>query len=234
MVWAIIAAGGTGKRLGHPAGKQYLKISGKPVLAYTLLPFQKSSIIDGIIVVVESEKIDYCRQEVIEKYNIDKVKRVIAGGKERQDSVFNGLKELPEDCQTVIIHDGARPMVTPELIEKSFKALSGCDGLVVGVPSRDTIKSVSGNIVIETIPRKKLWQIQTPQVFPRKLLIDAYEKARRDNLQATDDAAIMEKYGYKIKVVKGFYNNIKLTTPEDLKLVKTLIEEKIDESGNRI
>ncbi len=125
-------------------------------------------------------------------------------------------------------------MVTPELIENSFKALSGCDGLVVGVPSRDTIKSVSGNIVIETIPRKKLWQIQTPQVFPRKLLIDAYEKARRDNLQATDDAAIMEKYGYKIKVVKGFYNNIKLTTPEDLKLVKTLIEEKIDESGNRI
>ena len=205
---AIITAAGYGKRMGKP--KQFLEIYGKPILERTISVFEQAKIIDEIIVVVNEEDVARVKKS-------GKVRQVISGGRKRQDSVFNALNVLPEDVEIVAIHDGARPFVTPEIIEQAVSEAIKVGAVVVGVPVKDTIKSVrsSGLGVRSTLNRNELWAAQTPQVFKKDIILKAYQDGK-DKFQVTDDAMLVEKMGKPVKMVMGSYQNIKITTPEDL------------------
>lgn len=218
---AIIAAAGIGKRLGGQ-GKQYLLLRNEPLLAHTLRVFQECSLIGQIIVVNNKEDIHRC-QELVSSYQFDKVKQVIEGGSERQDSVANALGVLPGQTETVAVHDGARPLITQEIMERSFAELENWDGVVVGVPVKDTLKQVEDKKIIKTLDRRNIWHIQTPQIFQTDLLIKAYQKAKDDGFYGTDDAALVERIDCRVGIVPGSYENIKITTPEDLVIVEAIL-----------
>lgn len=216
---AIIAAAGQGKRMGSKENKQYLPLLDRPILAHTLQAFQKHPHIHGIIVIAAPHEVYYCQEEIIKTFGFTKVLKVVAGGKERQDSIFRGLQELSQDCELVVVHDGARPLITPDIIDQALEAAALTGGAVVAVPVKDTIKRVDElGVIQETLVRSELWSIQTPQVFKKNLLIEAYENAFAQGIYGTDDASLVERLGEKIKVVKGSYENIKITTPEDMEL----------------
>lgn len=206
-------------------GKQYLLLRGEPLLAHTLRAFQDCSVIQQIVLVTKKEDLERC-QQLVEEYRFDKVCQVAEGGAERQDSVYNGLKFLPGGTRIVAVHDGARPLITPEIVERSIAKLEDWDGLVVGVPAKDTLKQVEGERIIETLPRQQIWYIQTPQVFVANLLVQAYEKAEQDNYRGTDDAVLMERLGYSIRIVEGSYENIKITTLEDLAAAEAILARR--------
>lgn len=233
---AIIPAAGKGRRMQSERNKQFLILNQRPLLSYTIDVFQKCDKVDRIIVVVNENEIDFCRESIVEKYQFDKVSSVIAGGNERQDSVMNGLREIPPETTTVIIHDGARPFVTLRIIENAIEALNGYSGVIVGVPLKDTIKRVNEkNEVLETLDRDTLISVQTPQVFPPEELMKAYQRARMDGFHGTDDALLVERIGGQIKVVNGSYENIKITTPEDIILAEAILEKrKAGTLGNRL
>jgi len=222
---AIITAGGMGKRMGQP--KQFLEIAGKPMVEQTISIFEKADCIDEIILVISPEEIEKAK-----KFKFKKIKKIVAGGKERQDSVNNGLKELPDDCEIVAIHDGARPFVSVDIIEESVREAKKEGAIVVGVPVKDTIKQLqTSNIkhqnkselqIEKTLNRKSLWRAQTPQVFKKEIIVKAYQ-AGYNRYQVTDDAMLVEKLGIPVKMAMGSYQNIKITTPEDLKLAKGII-----------
>ena len=223
---AIVLAGGQGLRMGTKVQKQYLEVSGKPVLAYSLEVFERSPVIDDIILVVGAGQEEYCRGQIIEKYEITKVREIVEGGSERYESVWNGLRIL-DPKGYVFIHDGARPFVTEEIIERAYKDVKKYKACVVGMPVKDTIKVVDENgMSVSTPDRKTLWMIQTPQVFETKLIRDAYFELMRLQLKnVTDDAMVVEKiFGNAIKMTVGSYENIKLTTPEDLKIAEVFAE----------
>ncbi|MBI4744771.1 MAG: 2-C-methyl-D-erythritol 4-phosphate cytidylyltransferase [Actinobacteria bacterium] len=236
MKVAIIPAAGKGRRMQSERNKQFLILNQRPLLSYTIDVFQKCDKVDRIIVVVNENEIDFCRESIVEKYQFDKVSSVIAGGNERQDSVMNGLREIPPETTTVIIHDGARPFVTLRIIENAIEALNGYSGVIVGVPLKDTIKRVNEkNEVLETLDRDTLISVQTPQVFPPEELMKAYQRARMDGFHGTDDALLVERIGGQIKVVNGSYENIKITTPEDIILAEAILEKrKAGTLGNRL
>lgn len=214
---AIIVAAGKGKRMKSDISKQFINIKNKPVLAYTLECFDKCTQIKDIILVVAEEYIDYCSNEIIYKYNFNKNIIITAGGKERQNSVYNGLKKVSSDTDIVLIHDGVRPFIEMSYIQKVICSAYENKGCVLGVPVKDTIKICSQEGFIETTPRReKLWAIQTPQAFDYNILMEAYKKSIEDNFIGTDDAMLVERLGYKIKIEQGSYKNIKITTPEDL------------------
>lgn len=223
---AIVLAGGQGHRMGTKVQKQYLEVSGKPVLAYSLEVFERSPVIDDIILVVGAGQEEYCRRQIIEKYGITKVREIVEGGSERYESVWNGLRIL-DPRGYVFIHDGARPFVTEEIIERVYEDVKKYKACVVGMPVKDTIKIVDENgMSVSTPDRKTLWMIQTPQVFETKLIRDAYFELMRLQLKnVTDDAMVVEKiFGNAIKMTVGSYENIKLTTPEDLKIAEVFAE----------
>lgn len=229
---AIVLAAGQGKRMKSKVQKQFLELKGKPVLYYSLACFEKSEEIQEILVVTGEESIEFVKKEMIEIYGFQKVKAVVAGGKERYDSVYNGLLAC-EDCDYVFIHDGARPFVTEEMIRRGKEAVLQYGACAVGMPSKDTIKMVDDQgIVVCTPDRNRVWNIQTPQIFSYKEIRDAHEKARTGDLsKVTDDAMIMEMYGNrKIKLVEGSYENIKLTTPEDILLAEKLLEKNVEKN----
>lgn len=220
----IIPAAGMGKRMNSKINKQFIKIKDVPVLARTLIEFNNCDYIDEIIVVTRYDEIDFCKKEIIEKYGLYKVKNVIQGGQERQDSVYNGLKEVNKKSDIVIIHDGARPFIKREIIEENIKFAIEYGACVTGVPVKDTIKKVNLNgEVVDTPNRKELWAIQTPQTFRYDLVLKAYEKAQLDNFLGTDDSMLVERIGHKVKIVMGDYSNIKITTPEDLIIAEALV-----------
>lgn len=214
---ALIAAAGQGKRMESDINKQYLKLLDKPILVYTLEVFIKSLIIDEIIVIVKEDEMEFCK-EVIDKYNLNKKPiKVVKGGKERQESIFNGLNAVNEKSEVVVTHDGARPFVTIDIIEKSIEEALCNRAVGVGVPIKDTIKVVDKERnIVDTPDRSKIWQIQTPQTFSYKLLKDAHLNAKRENFIGTDDSVLVERIGQKVKMIEGSYENIKITTPEDL------------------
>ena len=180
---AIIPAGGSGKRLGADVAKQYLFLNSLPVLVHTLNVFQKSGAIDDIILVVPKDDLASIRKQIIEKYALTKVSAIVAGGNERQDSVRNGLGAITKPCDVVIVHDGVRPFVTEDMIAQVARAAAEEGAASIGVPAKDTIKETTGeNIVTATLPRRNLWQTQTPQAFQYDLLCRAYEAATRDQL----------------------------------------------------
>lgn len=219
---AIILAGGQGHRMGTKVQKQYLEVLGKPVLAYSLETFEQSPVIDDIILVVGAGQEEYCRQHIIEKYGITKVRSIVVGGAERYESVWNGLQASTPDGY-VFIHDGARPFVTEEIIARAYEDVKKYKACVVGMPVKDTIKIVDEEgMSISTPDRKTLWMIQTPQVFETKLIYDAYSELMRLQLKdVTDDAMVVERiFGNAIKMTQGSYRNIKITTPEDLQIAE--------------
>ncbi len=216
---AIVLAAGQGKRMGTKVQKQYLEVLGYPVLYYALRAFQDSPLIQEIILVTGKEEIQWCKRDFVDKYAFTKVTSVVAGGKERYDSVYNGLQCVSRACDYVFIHDGARPMVNEQIIQRGYESVCAYGATVAGVPSKDTVKILDENgCAKETPDRSKVWNIQTPQIFEKKLITEAYGKMMElPHDQVTDDAMVVETYmNAKVKVYHASYENIKITTPEDL------------------
>lgn len=230
---AVIPAAGLGKRFSHEKKKTFYAISGKPVIIHVLETFQRCDKIDEIIPVFKEDELLF-GSELIEQYGITKVKRIVPGGRERQDSVYNGIKVLDENVSVVVIHDGVRPLIETGIIENAITELKNCDGVIVAVPVKDTIKeqsqapgSLTGELSVKrTLDRRVLWSVQTPQVFLRTKIQEAHEKASAEGHYATDDAALIERYGGKVKIVTGSYRNIKITTPEDTAIAEALLHFK--------
>lgn len=215
---AIVLAAGQGKRMNSSVPKQYLLLGGRPVLFYALETFQKSEVIDEIILVVGQGQVEYCTSEFVEKYGFTKITKVIEGGKERYLSVYCGIKEA-EGADNIFVHDGARPFVTSDIINHSYEMVQEYKACAVGVPVKDTIKIIDDNGFISHTPnRDYVWAIQTPQIFKYDLLYKAYHKLMNsEETGITDDAMVVERMlGRKVKLVLGDYKNIKITTPEDL------------------
>lgn len=221
----VIVSAGRGSRMKADINKQFLKIGNKEVIAHTIDKFYNNKNIGEIVIVVREDEKEFFLGNIIDKYGYKNIK-IAFGGKERQDSVYNGLKEVGQNCEIVLIHDGARPFVTNEIIEKSIKSAKEYKCAIAGVPVKDTIKIVNeNNDVCDTPNRSTLWSIQTPQVFDYSLIIKAHEKAKYDEYYGTDDSMLMEYLGYNVKVIEGSYNNIKITTPEDLKIAEEILRE---------
>ena len=228
-ITAIVLAAGSGSRMKSKTKKQFMEIKGKPVIWYSLFEFEKSRE-DEIILVTGKEDIDYCKKEIVEKYNLKKIKNVVAGGSERYESVYNGLKEVTGNI--VLIHDGARPLINNEIIERSIEGTIKSDACVVGVPVKDTIKRADKEgYIIDTPNRSELWITQTPQSFKTDLVKMAYKKMKEElekgntTLNITDDAMVVEEFTTnQVRFVQGDYKNIKVTTPEDIDIAELFIE----------
>lgn len=211
-------AAGSGKRMGTKVHKQYLLMGGKPVLYYSLKAFEDSELIDEIILVTGGGEEEYCRKEIIDQYGLSKVKRIVSGGAERYDSVWNGLRETKEEG-FVFIHDGARPFVDEEIIRRGYECVSADHACVAGMPAKDTVKIVDDNGFVEDTPdRSRVWIVQTPQVFETALVKEAYRLLmEKGHPVVTDDAMVVEQMlHFPIRLFHGSYENIKITTPEDL------------------
>ena len=224
---AIVLAAGQGKRMHSKIQKQFLEIQGYPVLYYSLRCFQESPLIQDIILVTGEDALSYCKEEIVKKYGFTKVSNVIAGGKERYDSVYAGLCAC-KDCRYVLIHDGARPFITEEIIERGLEKVKETGACVVGMPSKDTIKlSDAEGYVKETPDRKCVWTIQTPQIFSYALIREAHDSIRKKDMsKITDDAMVIEQEtGVKVALAEGSYQNIKITTPEDMKTAEAFLED---------
>ena len=215
---AIIPAAGHGTRMNSKVKKQFLEIGGKPILVHTLEKFNNCKVIDEIILVTGENEIEFCRKQIVEKYGIFKVKKIISGGQQRQHSVFKGLKEIKDDKDIVLVHDAARPFIENEQIEKCILAAKQHKACVIAVKVKDTIKMVNEDgVIMQTLDRDFLWSIQTPQAFEAKILRQAHLLARGQGFIGTDDATLVEKFtDISVKVVEGKYTNIKITTPEDI------------------
>ena len=222
----VIVSAGRGSRMKADINKQFLKLQNKEVIAHTIDKFYNNENIGEIIVVVREDEAEFFKINIIEKYGYKNIK-IAFGGSERQDSVYNGLKMVDENCKIVLIHDGARPFVNNETIDSAIESAKENKCVIVGVPVKDTIKVIDeNNNVCDTPDRSTLWSIQTPQVFDYSLIMKAHEKAREDNYYGTDDSMLMEYFGQTVKVVEGSYNNIKITTPEDLKIGEEILRDK--------
>lgn len=222
---AIVLAAGQGKRMQSKIQKQFLEIQDHPVLYYSLQCFQKSPLIRDVILVTGEGVISYCKKEIVEKYHLDKVSRVIAGGKERYDSVYAGLLACA-DSDYVFIHDGARPFITEDILQRGMEGVKKTGACVIGMPSKDTIKLAdSAGFIKETPNRSLVWTIQTPQIFSYSLIRKAHESIRKKDMTAiTDDAMVVEQEtGARICLAKGSYRNIKITTPEDLLIAEAFL-----------
>lgn len=226
-VSAIIAAAGMSNRMGSKINKQFIAIDNKPILVHTLEKFEKCKYIDEIILVSKEEEVEYCRKEIVKKYGFKKVVKIIRGGKERQDSIYNGLLALNENTDIVLTHDGARPFVKIESIEAGIKGVVEHGACVIGVPVKDTIKAVDEKELIHHTPKRSLlWAAQTPQCFWTSLIKQGYEHAIKEGIVGTDDSSLVEKIGHKVKMIMGSYDNIKITTPEDLVIGEFLLKSK--------
>lgn len=224
----IIVAAGSGKRMRSAIAKQYIELKGRTILSYTIETFNNSENIDDIILVTSKDAVDYVRREIIEKYGFDKVRTIVEGGAERQDSVYKGLKAVDSDTDVVLIHDGVRPFVADKYIAELESIAMEFGGCVLGAPVKDTIKVCnSEGYITDTPKRETLWLAQTPQCFKYDIIMKAYEKAEKEGYRGTDDSMLAERLGIRIKMVKGDYDNIKITTPEDLYMGEVILENII-------
>ena len=233
---AIVLSAGQGKRMGASVQKQYIELQGKLIIYYTLSVFQKSEIIDDIILVVGKDQLKYVQEEIVRKYHFTKVKTVVEGGHERYASVWQGLKareydKYYENIQDgyVFIHDGARPFVDEEMLERAYDTVRKYKACVAGVPSKDTIKLINEEQFAVTTPeRKYVWAVQTPQVFEKTLIFEAYARLMEEEcVHVTDDAMVVEQMMHlPVKLFEGSYENIKITTPEDLDIARIFLSKK--------
>ena len=224
MISAIILAGGKGKRMGSNISKQFIVVNGKPILYYTLTKFLKCKAIDNIILVLPKDEIEYCVKEILEKYSL-KVNKIIEGGKERQESVYNGLKACV-NSNIVLIHDGARPFVSEKIINDGIRYAREYGAAAPGVMPKDTIKIKNPQgFSTQTPNREELVAVQTPQVFKWSTIMECHEKIKKDKIVVTDDTMVIEMYGHKVYLYEGEYNNIKVTTQEDLLIAEYLAKK---------
>ncbi len=231
---AIILAAGQGKRMGTKEPKQYLEVEGHPVLYYALKVFEDSAIIDDMILVTSEDQIDYCSDEIVKKYDFRKVKAVIAGGAERYLSVWNALLYIEKEADWekehyIFIHDGARPFVEEAILTRVYETVQKTKACVAAMPVKDTIKIADEEGCVQSTPdRSFIWMVQTPQVFERSLITRAYsELMRQSYIKVTDDATVVEQVlGTKIKLVEGSYENIKITTPEDMEIARIFLKKR--------
>lgn len=231
FVTAIIAAAGMGKRMNKSVSKQFLSINGSPVLAHTIKKIDSSKYIDFILLLIKQSDINYVG-EIVSKYKINKPFKIVYGGEERQDSIYNGLLNMPEETKIVLTHDGARPFVSLKKIEKAIECVFETGACTLANPAKDTIKvSSNGKLVDYTPNRDKLWAIQTPQVFLKDIIIKAYIQAFEEGYYGTDDCSLVEKTGKKVTLILSDYNNIKITTPEDLIIAEAISKEYNIEEG---
>jgi len=223
-VAAIIPAAGEGRRMGGAVPKQFLQIGGREILARTLEVFEACVVIDDIWVVVAAEQCTACQGTIIERYGFRKVRGVIAGGVTRQASVWQGLQQVTDAVDLVVVHDGVRPFVTEPLIQQTLEYASRSGAAIAAVPLKDTLKRVSAAGIVEaTVSRECLWRVQTPQAFRHALLRRAFQHAWRHGLQTTDEAGLIEGLGYPVQIVPSYEHNIKITTPDDLAFCEVFV-----------
>jgi 2-C-methyl-D-erythritol 4-phosphate cytidylyltransferase len=237
MVGAIIVGAGEGKRMSGGGRKQFVKIGGKPIFAYTLEIFENSKAVDHIVMVVPRDSVDFAREEVVEEFGFKKVHEIVYGGETRQQSVYNGLKALKDKTAWVLIHDAVRPLVSDVLLQRVLDAARKGGAAITGVPARDTVKQVESGQIVGTLDRRLLWLAQTPQCFRYETIVEAHRRAAAEKLDATDDASLVEKYGTKVAVAVGSYANLKVTSPEDIPVFEYFLRQenraKLAEAGRK-
>lgn len=225
-VVAIIPAAGEGRRMGSAVKKQFLNLRGIPILSHTLRVFDQSPEVDGVVLVVAPQQRQALESDVLGPHPCEKLLRVVDGGPERQDSVANGLQAIPPSCELVVVHDGVRPLVSIDLLGAVLEAAHHYGAAIAAIPAGDTVKQVENQQVVATLERKAIWLAQTPQVFHASLLRRAYEKAARDRVVFTDDAALVERIGASVHIVPGSPENIKVTTPSDLVVAEAILARR--------
>ncbi|WHY97774.1 2-C-methyl-D-erythritol 4-phosphate cytidylyltransferase [Peribacillus simplex] len=219
----VIPAAGQGKRMKAGKNKLFIELSGIPIIVYTLRVFEEDPDCRGIILSINPAEKDYFSQ-LIEAYELKKVKKLVMGGKERQQSVYNGLQHAGEEI--ILVHDGARPFINVGQISELTNAASLHGGAVIAVPVKDTIKKASNNKVVETVERSSLWAVQTPQAFRVSILKSAYEQAEAEAFLGTDDASLLERINEQVVIIEGNYDNIKITTQEDLYFAEAILHKQ--------
>ena len=215
--------------MGASMNKQYLQLAGRPILAHTLSRFEHHPRIDNVVVITPAAEIPFCREEVVARYGFAKVSAIVAGGDERQDSVRHGLLALKQHDRDdlVLIHDGVRPLLDDETIDRLIDTVIEKGACLAGVPVKDTVKEVVEGRVVGTPDRSRLWQAQTPQVFRLGAILEAHLRAHDEGFTATDDAMLAEWCGEAVHMVTGSYHNIKITTPEDLQMAEAWLGEEV-------
>lgn len=226
-VAALIPAAGSGQRMGGTLPKPFLQLRGREILAYTLDVFERSAVVDDVWVMVPEAHRVRCQQTVVARYGFQKVRAVVPGGATRQASVWQGLQRVGDDVDLVLVHDGVRPFVSPLLVQETLRQALLCGAAIAAVPLKDTLKRVAATGEVTcTVPRDGLWRIQTPQAFQRRVLQSAFAYALAHGLEATDEAALVEAYGQqRIYVVPGLESNMKITTPDDLIMCESLLDQ---------
>lgn len=225
-VIVIIVAAGKGTRMQSDKPKQYLAVKGVPILEMTIQKFEYNEYIDEIMLVINKNDINNIVIKKISNYK--KVKNIVKGGRSRTESVYNGLCYIKEKDSIVLIHDGVRPFVSNDIIKECISSLEHNEACIPAINVIDTIKLLDGGVVKETIDRSKYCLVQTPQAFKYLILKECYDKAIKEKINVTDDASVLEKYGRKIKVIKGNPKNIKITNPFDLKIAEIILEEELE------
>jgi 2-C-methyl-D-erythritol 4-phosphate cytidylyltransferase len=228
-VAAIVPAAGVGVRMKSGVKKQYLELEGRPILAHTLLRLCQSEIIDSIVVVSHADEIQRTREEIVDKYDINKNVRVVEGGETRQESVTNGFNHVPRDFDIVLTHDGVRPFITPKIICDVVDAAIEHGAAIAAIRSTDTLKSVKDGFIQKAIGRHNTYRVQTPQAFRFDILNEALDLADRENFQGTDESSLVERMGLPIKVVDGSALNLKITTPEQMQLGEMVFKIQAEE-----
>lgn len=224
---AIIASAGIGQRMGGDLPKQYLELGGRPIICHTLDRFREARGIDEVVVVVEPGREAAFRHEIIEHYDYPGSWRVVAGGRIRQESVANGLALVSPDCDVVLIHDGVRPFISAQEIERAVAVAARDGACIVAAPIRETVKRAGADgFICETVDRERLWGAQTPQCFLRSLFEEAMACALRDGFIGTDEACLVERTGVRVTIVEGDARNIKITTPADLAIAEAILKDR--------
>jgi 2-C-methyl-D-erythritol 4-phosphate cytidylyltransferase len=222
----IVVAAGRGSRMGSEIKKQYLPLAGAPVLVRTLQTLTACPLVDRVVLVVSPEDVEHVH-DMVGEHGIEKIGAIVGGGRERQDSVWQGLRALLPNCTHVAVHDAARPLVSQDEIIAVIEAARDGGAATLGVPVKDTIKRVAEGLVSETLERASLWAVHTPQAFRRDWLEEAHNRSMQAGGHGTDDASLVEWAGYPVQMVRGCYENLKITTPEDLLVAETLFQERL-------
>ena len=223
---AIIVSAGKGVRMNRSTPKQYLLLQGRPVLCHTVMAFSKCPEVDKIALVVPEKDIQYCQEQLLSGLRIDTPVNVLAGGKRRQDSVFNGILSIDDRDSIVVVHDGVRPLIRPKMISRCINKAKTSGACILGLPLQDTLKMVDCDSLIQrTINRGGLWTAQTPQAFHYQLIRDAHDAAAKAGVETTDDAALLERMGFPVNILLGTKDNLKITTNDDLILADVILSQ---------
>jgi 2-C-methyl-D-erythritol 4-phosphate cytidylyltransferase len=222
---AIVVAGGSGERFGDNLPKQYHDLGGRPVMTYCLDVFERSDLIDEVVLVVSEDFLVYASKEIVDKFGYRKIKKITTGGDNRQESALAGLTACPKGIDLVAIHDAVRPFLARDLLHRTMEKAGETGAAILAVPAKESIKLSKGNIIEKTLLRDMVWIAQTPQIFRFDKILDAHRRAEAAENEATDDSQLYEQYCGNVSIVRGSYNNIKITTKKDLVVAEEILRE---------